>query len=87
MEQQVPVEIVEILRRSEQGVTRPFICRGDEYHDRLSSALDAWPTILSEVPDAWWFVDDEQTVPVDFDAQAVEALLRGFENDEFWTWT
>lgn len=42
--------------------------RRDEYHERLSNALDAWPTILSEVPDAWWFVDDEQTVPVDFDA-------------------
>ncbi|MEA3640662.1 MAG: HipA family kinase [Lamprobacter sp.] len=62
-------------------------CRRDEYHQRLSSTLDAWPTILSEVPDVWWFVDDEQTVPVDFDARAIEALLRGFENDEFWNWT
>lgn len=24
------VEIVEILRRSEQGMTKPFICRGDD---------------------------------------------------------
>ncbi len=46
-----------------------------------------WPTILSEIPDAWWFVDNEQTVPVDFDTRAIETLLRGFENDEFWTWT
>jgi len=24
------VEIVEVIRRSAQGVTRPFICRGDD---------------------------------------------------------
>lgn len=24
------IEIVEVLRRSEQGMTRPFICRGDD---------------------------------------------------------
>jgi hypothetical protein len=28
----VSVEIVEIMGRSEQGVTRPFICRGDDGH-------------------------------------------------------
>jgi hypothetical protein len=28
----MPVQIVEILRRSEQGVTLPFICRGDDGH-------------------------------------------------------
>lgn len=28
----MPVEIVEILRRSEQGRTRPFLCRGDDGH-------------------------------------------------------
>lgn len=24
------IEIVEVLRRSEQGVTEPFVCRGDD---------------------------------------------------------
>lgn len=24
------VQVVEVLRRSEQGMTRPFICRGDD---------------------------------------------------------
>jgi len=28
----MPVQIVEVLRRSEQGVTLPFICRGDDGH-------------------------------------------------------
>ncbi len=28
--QRVTVEIVEVLRRSEQGMTKPFICRGDD---------------------------------------------------------
>ncbi len=28
----MPVQIVEVLRRSEQGATKPFICRGDDDH-------------------------------------------------------
>ena len=29
MESTVPIEIIEVIRRSTQGVTKPFICRGD----------------------------------------------------------
>jgi hypothetical protein len=54
---------------------------------RLSTALHEWPTILGEIPDPWWFVDEEQTVPVDFNKQTVYELLKGFEQDEFWSWT
>ena len=61
--------------------------RRDEYDERLSTALREWPTILGEIPDPWWFVDEEQTVPVDFNKQTVYELLKGFEQDEFWSWT
>jgi hypothetical protein len=60
--------------------------RRDEYHGRLSTALNEWTQILSEIPEAWWFADDEQTVPVDFDKQAVYELLEGFKSDDFWCW-
>ncbi|RLJ21980.1 hypothetical protein DJ031_01755 [bacterium endosymbiont of Escarpia laminata] len=35
------VEIVEVLRRSEQGATRPFICRGDDGEIYFVKGLDA----------------------------------------------
>ncbi|MCU7796491.1 MAG: hypothetical protein KZQ75_05120 [Candidatus Thiodiazotropha sp. (ex Myrtea spinifera)] len=61
--------------------------RRDEYHERLTQALNEWVPILSEIPASWWFVDEEQTVPVDFDKQEIYQLLKGFEADEFWNWT
>ncbi|MCU7891820.1 MAG: hypothetical protein KZQ78_09500 [Candidatus Thiodiazotropha sp. (ex Ustalcina ferruginea)] len=60
--------------------------RRDEYHKRFSIAFNEWTHILSEIPEAWWFVDDEQTVPVNFSKQAVYELLKGFESDDFWSW-
>ena len=60
--------------------------RRNEYDGRLSTALDSLPQILSEIPDEWWFVDQEQTVPVDFDQSVVYELLKSFESDDFWSW-
>ncbi|MEW8266482.1 MAG: HipA family kinase [Candidatus Thiodiazotropha sp.] len=60
--------------------------RRDEYHGKLSMALNEWPQILSEIPETWWFVDEEQTVPVSFDKQTVYELLKGFESEDFWSW-
>lgn len=65
----------------------PDFFRRDEYGERLSSALREWETILNEIPDSWWFLDAEQTVPVDFDKQAVYELLQGYKRDDFWNWT
>lgn len=60
--------------------------RRDEYHERLSIALNEWTSILSEIPEAWWFVDEQQTVPVDFNKQAAYELLEGYMSDDFWSW-
>ena len=34
------VTIVEVLRRADQGMTRPFLCRGDD--DVLYYVKDGW---------------------------------------------
>ncbi|WP_412851497.1 HipA family kinase [Ectothiorhodospira shaposhnikovii] len=64
------IEIVEILRRSTQGVTEPFICRGD-----------AW---VDAIPQAWWYIDEEQTLPAEFDLTQMYAHLSEFKNPNFW---
>lgn len=60
--------------------------RRNEYHERFTAALAAWDQILSEIPLEWWFIDQEQTVPVDFDQSMVYELLKCFESDDFWSW-
>ena len=61
--------------------------RRDDYDERLSKALKEWPIILNEIPASWWFVDEEQTLSVDFDKQTAYELLKDYETDEFWNWT
>ncbi|MEN8177428.1 MAG: HipA family kinase [Pseudomonadota bacterium] len=60
--------------------------RRSEYNERMSLALDAWNQILDEIPESWWYLDAEMTVPVDFNTEAVYELLKGFESEEFWNW-
>jgi hypothetical protein len=36
------------------------------------------------VPDEWWFADEERTVPASFDANAAWALLNRYTHEEFW---
>jgi hypothetical protein len=71
--------------RQAQELSGDFF-RRDEYTQRFSNALDVWDEILAEIPEVWWYVDAEMTVPVDFGADAVYRLLKGFERDEFWSW-
>jgi hypothetical protein len=60
--------------------------RRDEHYVQFSTALAAWNQILAEIPPQWWFTDQEQTVPVDFDLSVVYELLKSFESDDFWSW-
>lgn len=60
--------------------------RRTEYNDKFSSALGCWSQIIAEIPETWRYMDQEMTIPVDFDVEAVYKLLNGFENEEFWNW-
>lgn len=60
--------------------------RRDEYNNRFSTALNAWSQIVNEIPESWWYVDKEMTVPVNFDVDAVYHLLKDFEQQNFWNW-
>ncbi len=58
--------------------------RRQEYRQRFSAALDGWPRICQDLPEAWLFADKERTLPVDFDLNAAHALLKRYEQDDFW---
>jgi hypothetical protein len=54
------------------------------YADRLRSALAVWQMACQNVPDEWWFADEERTVPASFDANAAWALLNRYTHEKFW---
>jgi hypothetical protein len=60
--------------------------RRDEYHDRFRTALSHWDEIIGEIPEQWWFLDEEMTVPVDFNIQTVYTLLQQYKHEAFWNW-
>jgi hypothetical protein len=55
-----------------------------DYAKRLQSALAVWPTACQNVPDEWWFADEERTVPASFDPDATLALLNRCTHEDFW---
>ncbi|MCH9638622.1 MAG: hypothetical protein K0U40_03910 [Betaproteobacteria bacterium] len=74
-----------IFRNQLQQLSGDFY-RRSEYNEKLTKALQAWPQILKEIPQSWWYFDDEMTVPVDFDVDRAYALLKEFKHDDFWIW-
>lgn len=57
------------------------------YAARFQRALAVWPDACNNAPKAWWFVDEEQTVPTDFDPVAALAMLNRCTTQEFWRLT
>ncbi|WP_241772761.1 HipA family kinase, partial [Stenotrophomonas pictorum] len=54
------------------------------YRTRLNQALAAWDQAWQQVPDEWLFHDDEQSIPVNFDAVACKTLLERCDHQDFW---
>lgn len=54
------------------------------YAGKLAGALATWQDACKNVPEAWWFADEEQTVRTDFDPDAALAMLKRCTTEEFW---
>lgn len=54
------------------------------YSERLQQALAAWAKACQNVPDEWWFADQERTVPANFDPEVELALLNRCTEQAFW---
>lgn len=60
-----------------------FLLR-NEYATRFAATLGKWNEICDTVPDAWRFIDPEQTIPVDFSIPDIKAFLDRVLTDTFW---
>lgn len=77
------IQLIEIIRRSEQGVTRPFVCRGDDgslYYVKGAGA--GWKALIAE-----WVAGSlarhlQLPVPPIAIAEVPGALVRGSVNED-----
>lgn len=56
----------------------------DRYANRFLDALVVWPEACENIPDEWWFADEERTVPANFDPKAALELLNHHTHNTFW---
>jgi len=56
-----------------------------EYVTRFVRAMADWESICNTVPPEWLFLDDEQTLPTDFDVDAVKKMLMRCRDAKFWS--
>lgn len=59
----------------------------DQYATRFEAAMATWDAICDTIPPEWWFVDNECTIPVDFDRHALKQSLLDCRSNAFWTLT
>ena len=51
---------------------------------RLRALVADFDAICDTVPHEWWFVDDEQTIEVDFDRDEIKQMLVACTGPAFW---
>ena len=60
-----------------------FLLR-EAFSQRLRQALDVFEGAWDNLPPAWGFVDEEQTMPSDYPKAEVQAMLNLMESPAFW---
>lgn len=80
-----PSDFLELHIFSEEAplLFSDFLLR-DTYRTRFIQALQSWDDICDTLPEAWFFMDTEQTVPVNYPFNAVKKLLERAAADAFW---
>ncbi len=51
---------------------------------QMQSALREWDKIIQSIPNAWWYLDDEQTVSAQIDTQHIYNHLNRVSGNDFW---
>lgn len=54
------------------------------FSQRLRQALEVWGDAWNNLPLAWGFIDEEQTMPSNYPAAEVQAMLNSIESADFW---
>lgn len=63
------------------------IIESQRLSEKCKQALEVWTDACETIPPEWWFVDEEQTVPTDFDPAVAFAVLNRYTDKEFWRMT
>lgn len=56
----------------------------EHYATRYLDAMANWDGICNTIPDEWWYLDDERTLPTDFDPNTLRQQLLNCRGDLFW---
>ncbi len=56
----------------------------EEYKEKFQLALRDWNQICSEIPNEWFFSDQEMTVPADFDLNTIFNTLNRCNDNSLW---
>ena len=54
------------------------------FSQRLRQALEVWGDAWNNLPPAWGFIDEVQTVDSNYPAAEVQAMLNSIESPDFW---
>lgn len=49
-------------------------------------ALERWDEMLPQIPEAWWYLDEEMTIKVDLDLVDIRSTLACADHVDFWRW-
>jgi hypothetical protein len=72
--------------RAQAGVVAGDLVVRANYNARLFDALGHWQQLLAEIPQEWWYLDAEQTMPTNFDLALAFEWLSAYQTDAFWQW-
>jgi hypothetical protein len=65
------------------GLFSDFLLR-ESYSARFTQAFQNWDDICDTLPDAWFFMDAEKTLPVNYPFDAVKKLLERAASEALW---
>lgn len=57
----------------------------DAYATRFVAAMATWDAICDTVPLDWWYLDQECTIPLEFDRHSLKRVLLDCRSNAFWT--
>jgi PAS domain-containing protein len=72
--------------RAQAAAIQQDLLRRHELADAMIAALQRWEWILEQVPEEWWYLDEEMIAKVDFDSERIRKGLARASFNEFWRW-
>jgi len=73
-----------VFRNACEAITRDLVTQA-QLESRFDQILVDFDSICDTCPPEWWFVDVEQTIPVNFDRRQIRAALEARRGNEFWS--